>query len=154
MTRCALFLALLSTAAFGADVYRSKAADGTISYSDRPQDENSEYVFVPTPHSGTPANAQQRRARGAGGANPTTAEAPPEAPATPELPPGPTAAELQAQRDKNCEIARERHQRFEVSRRLYRTNAAGEREYLSDPQIDEARAKAAVDVEDWCGGTR
>jgi hypothetical protein len=145
-----LFLALLSTAAFGADVYRSKAADGTISYSDRPQGENSEYVFVPTPHSGTPANAQQRQGRGPG-ANPEAAEAPPEAPATPELPPGPTAAELQAQRQKNCEIARERQQRFTVSRRLYRTNAAGEREYLSDPQIDEARAKAAVDVEDWCG---
>ena len=149
--RCTLFLALLSTAAFGADVYRSKAADGTITYSDRPQDENAEYVFVRTPQRGTPANAQPRQARGAAGATPPAAEAAPEAPAEPTLPPGPTAAELRAQREKNCEIARERQQRFTVSRRLYRTNADGEREYLSDPQIDEARAKAAVDVEDWCG---
>ena len=151
IARCTLFLALLSTAAFGADVYRSKAADGTISYSDRPQGENSEYVFIPTPHSRAAANAPQRPARGAGGANPTTAEAPPEAPAAPTVPPGPTAAELRAEREKNCEIARERQQRYTVSRRLYRTNADGEREYLSDPEIDEARAKAAVDVEDWCG---
>jgi hypothetical protein len=146
-----LFLALLSTAAYGADVYRSRAADGTISYSDRPQGENSEYVFVPTPGAGNAANTPQRQTRGAGDANAATAATPPEAPAAPTLPPGPTAAELREQRQKNCEIARERQQRFTISRRLYRTNADGEREYLSDPEIDEARAKAAADVEDWCG---
>jgi ABC-2 type transport system ATP-binding protein len=50
-----------------------------------------------------------------------------------------------------CEIARERVQQYTVSRRLFRTNAAGEREYLDDSAVAEARAKAAVDVEDWCG---
>jgi hypothetical protein len=146
MAQCTLFLALLSTAAFGADVYRTRAADGTISYSDRPQGENSEYVGVTTPRAGAAANAQQRQARGAA-ANSATAEAP----AVPAVPTGPTAAQLREQRQKNCEIARERQQRFTVSRRLFRTTADGEREYLSDPQIDEARAKAAADVEDWCG---
>ena len=50
-----------------------------------------------------------------------------------------------------CEIAREREQRYTVSRRLFRTNAAGEREYLDDAAVAEARAKAAADVKDWCG---
>jgi hypothetical protein len=150
MARCTLFLALLGTTAYGADVYRSKGADGTVSYSDRPQGENSEYVLVATPRTGAAA-AAQRPARGAAGANAAAATAPPQAPATPTAAAGPTAAQLREQRAKNCATARETQQRFTVSRRLFRTNAAGEREYLSDQQIDEARAKAAADVEDWCG---
>jgi hypothetical protein len=42
-------------------------------------------------------------------------------------------------------------ERYTVSRRLFRTDAAGEREYLDDGAVAEARAKAAADVEDWCG---
>jgi len=99
----------------------------------------------------TPGGNAARQARVAGGANAATATAPPEAPATPTAAPGPTAAELRAQRQKNCEVARETQQRYAISHRLFRTNAAGEREYLSDPEIDQARAKAATDVEDWCG---
>jgi hypothetical protein len=33
---------------------------------------------------------------------------------------------------------------------LFRTNAAGEREYLDDAAVADARAKAAADVKDWC----
>jgi Domain of unknown function (DUF4124) len=44
-----LFLALLGTAAFGADVYRSTAADGSVSYSDRPEGADAQFVFTATP---------------------------------------------------------------------------------------------------------
>ena len=47
-------------------------------------------------------------------------------------------------------MARERNDRYALSRRLYRTNADGERYYLDDAAVAEARAKAAADVEDWC----
>jgi hypothetical protein len=67
------------------------------------------------------------------------------------LPEGPTAAELRQQRQKNCEIARERADRYTLSRRLFRTDSAGEREYLDEAAVAEARAKAAADVQDWCG---
>jgi hypothetical protein len=143
-------LALLSTAAYGAEVYRFTAPDGTVSYSDRPQGNNSEQVVIATPRPGAPATPAQALAR-APAAPGATAEPVPEAPNAPTLPPGPTAAELNEQRQKNCEIARERQQRYTVSRRLFRTTPDGEREYLDDRQIDEARAKAAADVEDWCG---
>ena len=137
-----LLLALLGTMANAADIYRSTAADGTVSYSDRPQGADAQFVR------GTPRVQPQAPAA----ARPTAenAEAPPEAPAIPTLPEGPTATELRAQRQKNCEIARERNDRYTVSRRLYRTNAAGEREYLDDAAVAEARAKAAADVQDWC----
>ena len=75
----------------------------------------------------------------------------PQAPETPTLPDGPPSAKLRAERQKNCEIARETQERYTLSRRLFRTNAVGEREYLDDAAVAEARAKAAADVKDWCG---
>jgi hypothetical protein len=138
-----LLLASLATAAYGADVYRSTAADGTVSYSDRPQGADAQFVFSAT-------GRAARAAEPAPAANPVTAPAPPEAAALPTLPDGPSAAQLRAEREKNCEIAREREQRYALSRRLFRTNAAGEREYLDDAAVADARAKAAADVKDWC----
>jgi hypothetical protein len=141
-----LLLALLGTAAYGAEIYRSTAPDGTVSYSDRPQGANSEFVTSTGPRVAR-AVAPAASAPQAG----TTAAALPEASAPPAaLPEGPSAAELREQRQKNCEIARERLDRYTVSRRLFRTNEAGEREYLDDAAVADARAKAAADVQDWC----
>lgn len=149
--RCVLLLALLAAAAHGAEVYRSKNADGTVTYSDRPIGSDSEAVTtISTPHANN-AQTQARTARPSGPA-PASGRAAPEAPNPPRpLPAGPTSDELRAERQKNCDIAKERQQRYEVSRRLYRTNEKGEREYLDDNAVAEARAKAAQDVQDWCG---
>lgn len=143
-----LLLTLVGTAAFGADIYRSTAPDGTVSYSDRPQGADSEFVY----------SATQRvpRTVGAAPGSPaataaSAALAPPQAPQAPALAEGPSAAELRQQRQKNCEVAREVLDRYTVSRRLFRTNAVGEREYLDDAAVADARAKAAADVQDWCG---
>jgi hypothetical protein len=141
----ALLLALLGTAAYGADVYRSTAPDGTVSYSDRPQGADAQFVFSATTRAAatratTPAAASRNAARNAA-----------EAPANPTLPEGPSSAKLREERQKNCETAREVQERYTLSRRLFRTNAAGEREYLDDAAVAAARAKAAADVQDWCG---
>lgn len=141
-----LLLALLGTAASAADIYKSTSPDGTVAYSDRPLGANAQFVSSAAPREARPAAAPVGEPENAG-----APEALPEAPAAPTLPEGPTAAELLLQRQKNCEIAREREQRYTVSRRLFRTNAAGEREYLDDAAVAEARAKAAADVKDWCG---
>ena len=53
--RYMLLLTLVTAPAFGADVYRTTAPDGTVSYSDRPQGDSSEVVFVNTPRPGGPA---------------------------------------------------------------------------------------------------
>lgn len=137
-----LLLALLGTAAHGADIYRSTAPDGTVVYSDRPEGADSQFVSSATPRA-------PRTQAGAAARNATSA-APPQAPGTPTLPDGPSSTKLRAERQKNCEIARETQQRYTLSRRLFRTNAVGEREYLDDAAVAEARAKAAADVKDWC----
>jgi len=145
-TQYALLLTLLGTAAFGADVYRSVAPDGTVVYTDRPQGENSEFVFSVSGHTPAPVVTGAARTPAGNAAAAATAAAP-----VPAVPEGPSAAELRAQRQKNCETAREMQERFAVSRRLYRTDAAGERVFLSDEEVAEARLKAAADVKDWCG---
>ena len=145
-----LLLALLGTAAYGADVYRSTAPDGTVSYSDRPQGADAQFVFSAAARGSRAVTAAAPTAGSAEAAAAPATVAPPEAPAAPTVPEGPSAAQLRVQRQKNCEIARERQDRYAISRRLYRTNAAGEREYLDDGAVAEARAKAAADVQDWC----
>src|SRR5262245_36219926 len=134
-------LALLGTAAHAADIYRTTAPDGTVIYSDRPEGADSQFV----------SSAAPRAPRApAGRAGTTAAATPPEAAQAPTPSEGPTSAQLRATRQKNCEVARETQQRYTLSRRLFRTNAVGEREYLDDAAVAEARAKAAADVKDWC----
>lgn len=139
-----LLLAWASTTAFGADVYRTTAPDGTVSFTDRPQGSGSQFVFSASRGS----VAQSAPAAGAAVAGATP---PAEAPAPPAPAAGPSAAQLRAERQKNCEVARENQERYQLSMRLYRTNAAGQREYLDDAAVAAVRAKAAQDVEDWCG---
>jgi hypothetical protein len=146
LTHATLLLALLGAPAYGADVYRSTAPDGTVSFSDRPQGADAQFVLATRSGGATAAPAP---AAGGRAAAPAPAAAP-EAPADPTLPDGPSANALREQRQKNCEIARERLERYSLSRRLFRTNAAGAREYLDDAAVAEARTKAAADVQDWC----
>jgi hypothetical protein len=136
-------LALLGTTAYAADVYKSTAPDGTVIYSDRPEGADSEFVYSATVR-------VPRTQQGAGSAAARPASSPPQAPDIPTRSAGPSSAQLKAERQKNCEIARETQERYTLSRRLFRTNAVGEREYLDDAAVAEARAKAAADVRDWC----
>src|SRR5688572_25855928 len=113
-----LLLTLVGTAAFAADIYRSTAPDGTVSYSDRPQGADSEFVYAATP----------RIARTVPGTAPAArAAAAPEAPSAPTLPDGRSAAELREQRQKNCATAREVLDRYTLSRRLFQIGRASGR---------------------------
>lgn len=134
---CAL-LALVSGSSFATEVYRSTDANGTVVYSDRPVDPKAEYVLVATPRSAA--------------ARKSAAPRPPPAQASAPAQTGARAAAAQSadERAKLCTTARERLQRYTISRRLYRTLENGEREYLTDAEIDDARARAAADVENWC----
>ena len=60
------------------------------------------------------------------------------------------AAEDKAAQEKRCEQARSRLQSYLQSRRLYRTDENGEREYLDEAATREARSKAEQAVTDAC----
>jgi len=146
---CSLSLLILVAATtHGADIYRSTDANGVVSYSDRPQSARDEHVVV--------ARAAAPRAVAAPETSAPAANAEPAA-ATPGDPnagiqgeTGPTPAELAELRAKNCTVARNRQTSYSQAHRLYRQLPNGEREYLSDSEIDNARAQAEADIKTWC----
>ena len=52
---------------------------------------------------------------------------------------------------RNCQKAREAYDTYYAAPRLYKPTDDGGREYLSGPEMDELRAKAQADVDEWCG---
>lgn len=137
-------IALLATTALhGAEVYRYVDDDGNVGYSDRPIGDNPEaFVIVTRTPVVAPAvaSAQQSPDNAAASTDGTVQRERRE----------PTPEERAEDRTANCTIARERVERYTISRRLFRPLPDGEREYLSDAESDEARARAAADVQEWC----
>jgi hypothetical protein len=135
-------LSLLAVPALAADVYRSIDAQGNVVYSDRPSEDGSVKVAVRSTPPAAPA-AERR-----------PGDAVPPAPAA-DVPDQATIeaaerAQLAEDRAANCAIARERNERYSTSRRLYRVGADGEREYLNDADLTQARNQAQADVSRWC----
>ncbi len=62
------------------------------------------------------------------------------------------AAEADAAKAKvlQCKTAQDRYERYVNSRRLFRETADGKREYLTDKELTEARARAQEAVSDYC----
>jgi len=50
-----------------------------------------------------------------------------------------------------CKQAQDKYQKAVAARRVYRLNAAGEREYLSDAEMEQARVSARQEVDRTCG---
>ncbi len=139
-----IVLVFTATSVGAQEVYRSFDAEGNVVYSDRPHGSDAEAVRVITasPARAATAAAAQR-----------SAEPPPDQQSEAlggEMTREPTAEELRELRARNCTVARDRLENYTLSHRLYRTLPNGEREYLSSEEIDEARTRAAADVETWC----
>jgi len=150
--RWPLVFAMLATAAYGGQVYRSTDANGNVVYTDRPT-EKSEPVNVIVPAAGRPGNpitppaakaAAAKAQTGSGQASDTGDQ-------KKEKEKVQTPAEKEAERATKCAEARDRQTRYDQSHRLYKAGPNGEREYLNSAEIDDARAKAAADVATWCG---
>lgn len=112
-------------------MYRTVAADGSVTFSDVPVSDDSQMITVLV-RSGT------RRA---------TEE--------------PDAASENAKEDEglsaimaeNCSQALEQENNLASSSRIYRVLPSGERQFLTDEEIEEARTQAAADVAAWCEPT-
>ena len=147
-----LLLLLAATQVAATTVYRTVDKEGNVQYSDRPESGDTQELTIRTQRRGAPGPAvttpkvpETSAQADAGGAK------------QPAEPQGPTPEQLAEeaerraqQRVENCEIARDRAQRFAISHRIYRSLPNGEREYLNSAEIDAARARADADVEEWC----
>jgi len=145
----ALALTLAVTAAAQADVYKYVDAQGHVQYTDRPQTLPAERLNIRSQKTDTVAleertAAERERQEAAAKAREETIARKADAKAAAEL-----AAKDRAER---CVKARERYDSYINSQRLYETLPNGERRYLTDAELDRARASAKVSMDELCKG--
>ena len=131
-----------------ARVYKWVDAEGTAHYTDRPQNpalvEDTGISFSRTDNAALQARLGRQEDFFDAEAERRADQADAEADAAAER------QETRAQREENCRSARETMETYETAHRLYRPGADGEREYLTDDEIDAARASAREAVQQWC----
>ena len=151
MTRKTLVLVLsalaLATSAFAGEIYKYVDDEGTVHYLDRPTGESGEerleITYSRTSSEAVNARIQKRREYMAAlddASNEAQSRREAEAQARTEI----------EERAAKCEEHRARLETYLQSRRLYRENAAGEREYLDEEQIMEARRKVEEAIQETC----
>jgi hypothetical protein len=86
------------------------------------------------------------------GTQPATQSGSPRTPEPPVSEEAMASVEADAAKAKveQCKKAEERYKTYIESRRLFRETADGKREYLTDQQLSEARARAKQDRDDYC----
>jgi hypothetical protein len=151
--------AWLVAAPAGAETYKWTDADGKIHYSDQPPPANAkEQATIKQHKPSAPATSDSPAAgdKGAATAKPKTyveqeaefrkrqVEAAEREAADKKK------ADEAAEKKQNCEQARIQLRTLLSGDRLTRTNAQGEREYLSDAQIAQEIERGKKSVDAWC----
>lgn len=133
--------------AIAGDIYKWVDADGNVHYEDRPIGAQSERLDIqsrPTDRAAVTAQVQAA----------TEARVKAREDKAAELAEQPTAEELRAaaeEKAQKCSDYRERLQRMLRSRRIYREDENGERVYLDEAQMEEARNDVQSQVQEFCG---
>jgi Domain of unknown function (DUF4124) len=147
MKRIVLCAALLAWSAMAsAVVYKWVDTQGKVQYGDRPPDGvHAEVVELLGTH---PAHAK------APSETPTAAAAAKSVPSERSAKEAKEAvdADVAQTREKQCAEAQDRYQKLIERRRLYKTGAEGERQYLTSEEIDSERLNAKRDVDVICNG--
>ncbi len=143
----ALTAATLTTSAFAGEIYKYVDENGNVHYLDRPSGESGEQRLDVT-YSGTSNAAVSAQVKRRQNYMEALDEARKETQSRREAE-AQARAEMEARAAK-CQENRARLETYLQARRLYRENEAGEREYLDDEQILEARRKAEEAIQETC----
>lgn len=147
MLRAVTALAITLTAASAiADVYKYTDANGNVQYTDTPQTLPAQRLNVQSQRTDTVAlnkrleEENKRNTENAKARQNTTSQAADQ-----------KQAEQLSATDKaeRCAKARERYDKYMNSQRLYE-ESNGERRYLSDVELDAARASAKASMDTLC----
>jgi hypothetical protein len=146
-------LIVLTTAALGfsgavlsSEIYKWTDDNGGVHYEDRPLGEDVQRLDIissRTDNSNVQASIDARRERETARAEARSKRGEEEQ----------AAASAQAEADKRvakCQESRARMESYLQARRLYNQNAAGEREYLDEDGIMQAREKAQQQIQKYC----
>jgi Domain of unknown function (DUF4124) len=143
----ALTLSALASAA----VYKWVDTDGRVHYSDRPPSDQAQLVNIvsqPTSHRAVAARAvSQARQRETDAKQEDTRK---QDQATAQA----VDADVTKSRAKQCEEAKERYRVAIDSHRVYTMGANGERQYLNDSELSQARLDARRDRDAFCGDSK
>ena len=148
MKRLLLFVALVAWSGMaGAVVYKWIDAQGKLQYGDRPPDGvHAEVVELLGTHvaraaaareSSTAASSSSPRAAAAGSQDDPTLKKSVE-------------GDVEQTREKQCADAQDHYKKLIEGRRLYKTGANGERQYLTSDEIDAERVNAKRDLDAIC----
>lgn len=138
---------LCASTAMAGDIYRYTDAEGNVVYLDRPTaapgGERVNIASRPTDNAAIQARTQARADNVA-----TAEERRQERVAEDEAKKADAAA--RQEKDDRCQIARNRMETLVTSRRLFREDDNGERVYLDEAQIQDARNKVQAQIEETC----
>ena len=137
----------VSAGAAASEIYKWTDADGNVHYEDRPTGAESEERLDIT-YRRTDSSAVSQRVQSRLDAQASRDEAESVAAAAEKEAADNAAAA--AERQKACQRSRARLESYLQARRLYRTDANGERVYLDDAQRQEARQKAEEQIAEFC----
>ena len=136
----------LSGAAIAGDIYKWVDEDGNVHYGDKPAGAQSERMAIQSRPTDPARVAAQTQAR-------MEARAKEREEAAAAAAAGPSEEELQAQAEERrqaCEQSRANLQRMVQSRRLYREDDNGEREYLNEAEMQATRQRVENEINEFC----
>jgi hypothetical protein len=150
MKRLMLFAALIAWSGLAsAVVYKWVDAQGKVLYGDRPPDGvHAEVVELLGTHASSNNSARPAAA-------PASSSSTQPKPATGATPPKDDAQrsvdeDVAATREKQCTDAQDRYKKLIEGRKIYKSGADGEREYLTAEQIDTERVNAKREIDTIC----
>jgi hypothetical protein len=150
LTACLLTVAALAAAPVGADVYKFKDEHGNVLYTDKPSTLPAERLNVQSQKTdvvAVQARAQEemKRMQEASGTGQQQQQAPDQQAAA-----QPTPQQSAQNKADQCAKARARYDNYMNSQKLYEQQANGERRYLTDAEIEAARASAKTSMDVLC----
>ncbi|MBM4195617.1 MAG: DUF4124 domain-containing protein [Gammaproteobacteria bacterium] len=144
-------LAMLTATAQDGVVYRWVDKDGTPHYQDRPPEDDSDAAELSLRYRTTDpeviAAARKKKAEQA-----SVAGLREDQQAADAIDAAADRQRVIDERSEGCRKAQERQKKYETAHRLYKPGPDGQRNYLSDAELDSARLQARSDVAEWCGG--
>jgi hypothetical protein len=152
----AVLLTVVGATATAETVYKWVDGSGQVHYTDLPPREGDAKILgVYQQEAGMVEDSESGDYTDEGGDEGSPPAQASETPRTAEPPVSEeamAAVEADAAKAKvvQCKEAQDRYQRYIDSRRLFRETPDGKREYLTDKELTEARARAKQAVTDYC----
>ena len=145
MKRLVVLALTLALAPFaGAQLYKYTDKDGKTVYTDQPPPTADSKAIRVQP-SGGPAPAPAAAAVKSNEKDAKGRESPQDSAKKAE-----DAAKNAAAKEANCNTAKVQYQNYQDGGRIYKYNAAGEREFMSDADIEAARVRSKREMDEAC----